>query len=271
MLELREQVRALLQEAATSIIMPRFRNLHADEVATKTSATDLVTIADREAEIFLTERLSRLIDAPVVGEEACSDHPALRSQAGAECAWTIDPIDGTNNFVKGRERFCTMVALVAHGVPTHSWIYQPLTHCLYYAKQGEGAVVIDDATESQTALVAHPTANDVDVMIGSGNTLGVQEPRKSIIADKLRGLSGRRFPGSAGIQAVRIASGDEDYMMHGNCTPWDHAPIDLLCREAGAHAAMIDTGDAFHAAGAGPFMVAASQDLWHDMAETIWR
>lgn len=271
MLELRDRVCALLQEAATSIIMPRFQNLHADEVATKTSATDLVTIADREAERFLTERLSRLIDVPVVGEEACSDQPALRAQAGAECAWTIDPIDGTNNFVKGRERFCTMVALVANGTPTHSWIYQPLTKCLYYAAQGEGAVVIDDVSRSQTTLVARPTASDVDAMIGSGNTLGVTEPRKSVIADKLRGLGGRRFPGSAGIQAVRIASGDEDYMMHGNCTPWDHAPIDLLCREAGAYAAMIDTGAAFHAAGAGPFMVAASHDIWREMAETIWQ
>ena len=31
--------------------------------------------------------------------------------------------------------------------------------------------------------------------------------------------------------------------MHGRATPWDHAPVDLLCREAGGHAAMITGAD----------------------------
>lgn len=270
MKDLRNGVHTLLQEVSRIIILPRFRNLHDDDVSTKSSATDFVTIADREAEDWLSHHLALLDDVPIIGEEACSDNADLRSQAGADRVWTVDPIDGTSNFVKGRPRFCTMIALVERGVATHSWIYQPLTGALYYAEQGGGAWVIDDATGTQTPLRARATANDPNLMIGSGNTLGVAEPRKAMVAERLRQLSGRRFPGSAGIQGVRIASGLEDYMMHGNCTPWDHSPVDLLCREAGAHAAMIDTGTAFHAGGTGPFMVTATESIWTNMAEMIW-
>ena len=78
-------------------------------------ANDLVTVADREAELFLTPRLLDLVDGVVIGEEACASDPGLRARADAPVAWTVDPVDGTGNFVAGNERFCCMVALMNHG------------------------------------------------------------------------------------------------------------------------------------------------------------
>lgn len=48
---------ALLQEAGTTEIMPRFRNLDEGAVRHKTSADDLVTEADVNAERMITEAL----------------------------------------------------------------------------------------------------------------------------------------------------------------------------------------------------------------------
>ena len=67
-----------------------------------------------------------------------------------------------------------------------------------------------------------------------------------------------------------LASGSDDYMAHGRCTPWDHAPVDLLCREAGCHAADGCHGARYHTGDSGPFMITANQEIWDHLAGTLW-
>ena len=62
-----KMVATLLRDVGNSIVMPRFGTLHQSEIETKSSPTDLVTIADREAEIWLTPRLRELVDCEVEG------------------------------------------------------------------------------------------------------------------------------------------------------------------------------------------------------------
>ena len=133
-----EAVADLLRAAASSLILPRFGALASHDVHEKSSPDDLVTIADREAELWLTRRLRNIVDCEVVGEEACAAAPDLRKRATADKAWTVDPVDGTGNFVKGKPNFCTMVAFLEHGTPIRSWIWVPLQATLYFAKSGEG-------------------------------------------------------------------------------------------------------------------------------------
>ena len=79
--DLDDAVGALLKEACARFVMPRYGQLRQDEVEEKSSPTDLVTVADREAELFLTPRLLDLIDGEVIGEEACAGDPDIRSRA----------------------------------------------------------------------------------------------------------------------------------------------------------------------------------------------
>jgi fructose-1,6-bisphosphatase/inositol monophosphatase family enzyme len=268
--DLDEAVGALLQEACARFVMPRYGHLRQDEVDEKSSPTDLVTIADREAEIFLTPRLRDLIDEEVIGEEACAENPDILQRAAAPVAWTVDPVDGTGNFVKGNERFCCMVALLEAGRPIRSWIYVPLQARLYSAMAGHGAIVKEDDGEWQR-LNLTPRDWHTDDLTGSANILAVAEPRRDIIRERLRNLPGRWFAGSSGIMGTEIASGRQHFMLHSLCTPWDHAPVDLLCREAGAHAAMIDDDAAFNADYARAFMIAPDRQAWDSLRDRIWR
>lgn len=75
--DLAGKVAALIKEASADIVMPRFRALAAHEVEEK-SRGDLVTIADREAELWLAPRLEALVrGSRVLGEEAAAAAPAL--------------------------------------------------------------------------------------------------------------------------------------------------------------------------------------------------
>lgn len=93
----------LLQEAAVTEILPRFRNLGHGDVRMKTEAIDLVTEADEAAERLIHSRIKELMpDAVFIGEEAVAADPALLDKlADAALAVVVDPIDGTLQFCGG--------------------------------------------------------------------------------------------------------------------------------------------------------------------------
>ena len=63
-----QQILTLLQEVAAEVITPRFRALADDEIGSKSHPGDLVTVADREAEVIITRELRTAYpDAVVLG------------------------------------------------------------------------------------------------------------------------------------------------------------------------------------------------------------
>ena len=74
----RDAVFAAIIEAAEQAVLPRFQNLADHEIGSKSNPSDLVTIADREAEALLTASLSAILPGSVVvGEESVAANPAL--------------------------------------------------------------------------------------------------------------------------------------------------------------------------------------------------
>ena len=266
--ELKPAVAALLRAAGEKLVLPRFQKLQASDIMTKTSATDLVTIVDHEAEAWLTPRLAALNPVPVIGEEAASMVRRDLPVGESGFAWTLDPLDGTRNFVRGKPAFCSMVALLFNGRPIQSWIWQPLVRRLFYAAAERGAYCLDDAGERRVYCKA--LSADIRKLLGTGNVAGLEEPQKSRVKTKLTQLAGRHFNGSAGIQACMIVENATNFMMHGRATPWDHAPVDLLCREAGGFAAGLEQVQPFNLGLDGPFMVASSKAVWDCVRAAIW-
>ena len=106
-------VEAAVRDTVAAEILPRWRRLAQHDIAEKTGPGDLVTVADKEAERRLTEVLTALLPGSVVvGEEAVHADPGVLGRiGGAEPVWIVDPVDGTANFVAGKEEFATLVAL----------------------------------------------------------------------------------------------------------------------------------------------------------------
>ena len=265
---LRPLVADYLKAASDEFIVPKFGNLQSADIGVKTGPYDLVTVADKDAESWLAPRLLNLQAGHCIGAEAVAETPELRQHAGDGFAWSIDPIDGTNNFVNGLSDFCSMVALMWNGIPLQCWIWLPVRQKLYYAAAGSGAFCYQD--KSATTLQISQPSVDPLLMRGSGNTKGLEEPHKSTVLTRMRTIVGRHYVGSAGVLATRIAEGEEDFLMHGRATPWDHAPVDLLCRESGCHAAMVATGAPYHTGNSGPFMITANKEIWDHLACPLW-
>ena len=110
-----DDVLALLKHVADEVVNPRFGQLASGDVSSKSHPGDLVTVADREAEVAIAAELRAAYpDALLLGEEATAADSSLPEQfRSAEHAFTIDPVDGTRNFVKGSPDHALMVSEVA--------------------------------------------------------------------------------------------------------------------------------------------------------------
>jgi ADP-ribosyl-[dinitrogen reductase] hydrolase len=75
---------------------------------------------DREIELFLRARLTVLLPARFVGEEA----GILEADPNGFC-WVVDPHDGTRAFLEGRRGSAVSIALLRQGEPVLGVVYAP--------------------------------------------------------------------------------------------------------------------------------------------------
>ncbi len=243
-------VSALMRNVAEAVVMPRFRNLAADEVLEKTPG-ELVTIADREAEERLTEGLAAIdSDAVIVGEEACAAEPALMEQATAARAWIIDPIDGTANFASGQPPFGIMIALVENGVTQAGWLYDPVTERMCHAVLGGGAF-LDDAQVRARASGAARALAAVSKVGQSEEEHAARAARFGEVFDLVP------LPRCAAENYPRLVLGQNDIAVFRRTLVWDHAPGVLFLTEAGGYVGRWD-GSPYRIGDDGVGIVAAS-------------
>ena len=82
-----------------------------------------VTVADELSEATILQGLARLLPGvPVISEESAHDRPV----AGLDKSFLIvDPLDGTREFIAGRDEFTVNLAIVTRGVPIAGIIAAP--------------------------------------------------------------------------------------------------------------------------------------------------
>src|SRR5262249_27560300 len=92
-----------------------------------------VTIADREAERLVRERIAaHFPDHAVLGEEGGA------RDGNPEYRWVVDPIDGTKAFVAGVPLYGTLVGVEVKGKPAVGVIYLPALDDMIAAADGLG-------------------------------------------------------------------------------------------------------------------------------------
>lgn len=253
-------VLAIMQRAAREAVMPRYQSLAAHEIDAK-AADDVVTIADKEAELILAEGLARLLpEAAIVGEEAAHADPGLLDRLGDALCWIIDPVDGTNNFAAGKPPFGLMVALSQGGETIAGWILDPLSGRLCHAHQDGGAFIGEERITARDTGQEPPIAAISLVFMDPAQ----REAMKSHIAPHYSLVD---IPRCAAEQYPRLVLGVNDVSIFERTLAWDHAAGVLFVNEAGGKAARPD-GRAYRVDEAHlPGLIgAASPALWDELA-----
>jgi len=255
----------LLVEVNELIILKYYKNLSSKHINTKSSDDDYVSIADKESEIYIVKNLIGFLNInQYIGEETSyfkkGYYKSLEKNA---LYWVIDPIDGTKNYINGKNEFCSMISLVFNSIPIASFVYYPLKNLLVYAFKGFGAYSLEIKTKKIIQLRIQQ--NNFANILGSGGTKGIQEPLRQKVLQNLRKYTNRLFIGSAGIEAIMLASNETQFIFHGRVTPWDHSPLDLIIKESGGCVYMLNDKAEFNIFSKGPILAASNDQIWENI------
>ena len=259
-----EQVQALIEAAADAEILPLWRNLQDHQVVEK-QANDLVTVADRACEEWLSRELQALLPGSlVVGEEAVHANPGVVAALDSvRPVWVIDPLDGTNNFAHGNTPFAVMVCLLRNRETLASWIYDPLQRSMLRAENGAGAY-LDGQRLQLSPFLGHQSA--------IGGALSIKYLPQAMRPVAIRGaaaLGESLASGCAAYDYRQLATGQYQFQFYYRTLPWDHAPGALIVTEAGGTARRFDGSSYQPADERTGLIVACDEETWHTVRELL--
>ena len=213
-------------------------------MAEKSSATDLVSDADRAAERLIIDRLrAERPDDGVLGEEGTS------TDAAGGRRWLVDPLDGTTNYLYGYPAWSVSVALEDDEGGRAAVVHDPVRDETFRAARGAGCelngepVWVRGHDRLGTALIATGFGYAADLRARQAEALPRILPR---VRDLRRG-------GSAALDLAWLACGRVDGYFERGLRPWDWGAGRLLVAEAG--------GEVRELPGEPPGLVAAGPEL----------
>ncbi len=222
-----EDILQICFNVSKDIILPKYQNLKEGDVKYK-NVSDLVTSVDIAAEKELKKNLIKLLPSSnFVGEEEYSvNENILKFYQENNYCWTVDPIDGTANYVKGKNKFAIMIALTFKEKILYSWIYKPLENTMYKAISNEGAFI--DKNKITTKSI-----DTLTKAIGSISTKYWNEDDWEKIKLLKNEFAEVKSYGCIGFEYIDIALGKRNFAILSKLSPWDHIPGILFVRESG--------------------------------------
>ena len=268
MTEVDERLEFAVAAALEAAAIP-LRYFHGDSLVVESKADDSpVTRADRDTETQLRERIETACpDDAIVGEE----FPSKEGTSGFE--WYLDPIDGTQSFIRGVPLFGTMLALVKNREPLMGVIAFPALGEIVYAARNRGAWWAANTTtasriedlERRAARVSSCT-NLADAALSTCALEFVAQPG---IDEGLRRLlaKARLSRGWSDCYGhYLVATGRVDVMVDPVMHVWDNAPLLPIVVEAGGHFTDL-SGNAVIDSGSG----LSTNGLLHEAVLREWR
>ncbi|PIR53098.1 hypothetical protein COU76_03175 [Candidatus Peregrinibacteria bacterium CG10_big_fil_rev_8_21_14_0_10_49_10] len=195
------------------------------KVDTKSSSTDFVTESDRAAQ----ESIITLIQTHF------PDHRFIAEEEGAEqlgtvaspYEWIIDPLDGTTNFIHGKENFGTIVAVQKEGVLQAGVMSLPLLRQEFLAAKGKGATI------NGKPIVLRNTKNLDDAILASNIMRRAKEGEDGAWYASMPRCGSLENYGCAAQEIGEVLLGSNDGTFFHGIRLWDIAAGCLLLQEAG--------------------------------------
>ncbi len=183
----------------------------------------IVTEADIKAEELIRSRIKRVFpNHAITGEEMGSEG------LGSPYVWSIDPLDGTTNFVVRNPFFAVSIALLYHAEPILGVVYYPFADELFHAVKGGGAFIND-------APITVSGRDMVSSVLTFCNNRDLESVNRMVdIFGRLKPMNNKfRQMGAGSLELSYVACGRVDAFMMVGANVWDVAAGAVLVKEAG--------------------------------------
>lgn len=207
------------------------RNVEEFHAANKSSEGDWVTAFDLAAEeavreVIIAARPQDHITGEELDARVASDGSGLR--------WSIDPLDGTTNFIRNIVYYCTSVAVMDDdGAWLAGVVAAPALGRTYWAARGQGAWLREGG---KTRRLSGPPAGRHGKLMGTAFAYDPERRARQLqdFPALMNGFSDLRRIGSAALDLCMVADGTLDAYGERGLHEHDWAAGILIAEEAGA-------------------------------------
>jgi myo-inositol-1(or 4)-monophosphatase len=209
--------------AAGEVVMSYFGRA-AEGLESKTSPTDPVSDADREAEKTIREMLlNNRPEDGLIGEEGSHEAPANGR------TWIVDPLDGTVNFLYGLRTWAVSIALEdAEGLAV-GVVFNPVDGECFSALRGEGAALNGE----EIRVTSCPALDRAMVATGFSYEADRRREQAELLVGLLPMIRDLRRAGAAALDLASVGAGGVDAFYARGLTRGHAAAARLLVKEAG--------------------------------------
>lgn len=233
----------LISHQAGEVLKKYYKKIDKLKITAK-AAAGVVSIADKQSELFIIKKLKKLYPMiPFLAEETTYEEFSdsreyMNSFKKIDYCWVIDPLDGTSNFLNGLDYFAICISLLEKGRPVLGVVYNPITDDCFYAWRDGGAwlrklntikkPVRLFGTENKKTL--RQSLFVTGFITEKGELFNREFSMFKNFMSKTRGI---RRMGSAALDLCFVAKGVFDGFWEYGLAPWDVAAAGFICQEAG--------------------------------------
>ncbi|KRE79168.1 inositol monophosphatase family protein [Arthrobacter sp. Soil764] len=218
------------QAAAAGARVLSGRDGNALDASNKGAAGDWVTAFDVAAENAVRDVIAAARPGDsITGEEQGSTRPAHPSGY----RWSIDPLDGTTNFIRNIVYYATSVAVAdADGTWLAGVVNAPALGRIYYAARGQGAWLEERGTVTR---LEGPVPGRKGQILATGFSYepGIRSQQAEAFATLMDGFADVRRLGSAALDLCMVADGTHDAYGERGLNEHDFSAGALIAEEAG--------------------------------------
>ncbi len=185
-----------------------------------------VSNGDLKVNEIITGKISKLTpNIPIVSEETVD----LRKKNNSKIFWLIDPIDGTREYIAGKDEYTLNAALVIDTVPVVGLVGVPKKNRLFFTyAEGESFLIENGNTKRINCKKQQPK----DKIVALSNAVKPSD----IILNKLKEFNVTSIVKMASsYKFCVIATGEYDiYAARERANEWDYAAGHAVAQNAGA-------------------------------------
>ena len=191
-----------------------------------------VSNGDLKVNEILTKKINELTpDIPIVSEETVN----LREKNIKKTYWLIDPIDGTKEYIAGKDEFTLNAALIINKKPVIGLVGVPKKNRLFYSFGPNQSFLIENNNTKKIECKKLSSKNEI-VALSS-----VHKP-SDLILNKLKEFKVNSIVKMASsYKFCVIAAGEYDiYAAKERANEWDYAAGHAIASNAGAIITTLD-------------------------------
>jgi 3'(2'), 5'-bisphosphate nucleotidase len=201
-----------------------------------------VTDADYASELIILPQLSGLLDVPIVSEEAVSG--GYKPDISKGTFWTVDPLDGTQEFIDRTGAFVVAISLVVDNKPVLGVIYHPALGIMYSAA-GPGTAMKTGPDGEQFSLgVTGDAPEEMRLLLSAARA---DMPKvKGFLSKKFNDVAAKIDSAPGILRACQVADNMADMSFicpirrEGRTKWWDVAPGQAIVEAAGGKVVGLD-------------------------------